>query len=204
MSNAAHKDQDADQPGVEAEELHLGDPEATVVLQDAPGGKPGSAELERLLAAAEARAEENRNNQLRAAAELDNVRKRAQRDIENAHKYGLERFAQELLPVKDSLELGLEAAQKTDDYADAASLIAGKQATLKLLERAFEKFNLVEINPVGAPFDPALHEAVMVQDSSTSEPNSVLQVVQKGYQLNGRLLRPARVIVARMPEGKRA
>jgi molecular chaperone GrpE len=200
MSNAAQQDahKEVESTDTEMEELH-GDPEATVVLQDTPGTRSALSDLEQRLAAAEARAEEARNNQLRAAAELDNVRKRTQRDIENAHKYGLERFAQELLPVKDSLELGLEAAQKSDEYADAASLIAGKQATLQLLSRAFEKFNLTEVNPVGAPFDPTLHEAVMMQESATAEPNSVLQVVQKGYQLNGRLLRPARVIVAKAP-----
>ena len=97
---------------------------------------------------------------------------------------------------RDSLELGLEAGEK----ADVRSLLAGKEATLRLLSKAFEKHGIVEINPVGAPFDPQLHEAMAMQDSATAEPNTVLQVVQKGYQLNGRLLRPARVIVARSPE----
>jgi molecular chaperone GrpE len=153
-------------------------------------------------AAAEAKAEESWNNYLRAAAELENVRRRAQRDIENAHKFGLEKFAQELLPVKDSLELGLEMGADQAGQIDARTLLAGKEATLRLLERAFQKFNLKEINPVGEPFNPQLHEAMQMQESATAEPDSVLQVVQKGYELNGRLLRPARVIVARAPAGR--
>ena len=123
------------------------------------------------------------------------TRKRVARDLENAHKFGLEKFAAELLEVRDSLELGLEAGDK----ADARSLLAGKEATLRLLTKAFEKQDIAEINPVGAPFDPQLHEAIAMQESATAESNTVLQVVQKGYQLNGRLLRPARVIVAKAP-----
>lgn len=153
-------------------------------------------------AAAEAKAEESWNNYLRAVAELENVRRRAQRDIENAHKFGLEKFAQELLPVKDSLELGLEMGADPAGQVDARTLLAGKEATLRLLDRAFQKFNLTELNPVGEPFNPQLHEAMSMQESATAEPDSVLQVVQKGYELNGRLLRPARVIVARAPGGR--
>ena len=137
-----------------------------------------------------------RDAQLRAAAELENVRKRAQRDIENAHRFALERFAGELLGVRDSLELAAQNAST----ADAASLAAGQQATLQLLAKAFEKFSIQRIDPLGAPFDPSLHEAVVMQESATAKPDSVLQVLQLGYQLNGRLLRPARVIVARAPQ----
>jgi molecular chaperone GrpE len=126
---------------------------------------------------------------------VENVRKRAQRDVEAAHRYGIDKLATELLPVLDSLELAVENA----DRADAQSLAAGQQATLKLLGRAFEKLNIAEINPLGEPFDPARHEAVLAQPSDSAEPNSVLKVVQRGYEMNGRLLRPARVIVARAP-----
>jgi molecular chaperone GrpE len=136
-----------------------------------------------------------RDAQLRALAELDNVRKRAQRDIENAQRFALERFAGELLGVRDSLELAAQNATT----ADAQSLAAGQQATLQLLAKAFEKFSIQRLDPLGAPFDPTLHEAVMVQESDTAPPDSVLQVLQSGYQLNGRLLRPARVVVARAP-----
>jgi molecular chaperone GrpE len=156
------------------------------------------SEIERLqqaLAEAEERANAVRDQYLRALADLDNVRKRAQREIESAHKYGLEKFAQELLPVMDSLHLAVQNAAT----ADAASLAAGQEATLRLLAKAFEKLGITELNPVGEPFNPEEHEAMMTQESSTAEPNSVLQVIQRGYGLNGRLLRPARVIVAKAP-----
>jgi molecular chaperone GrpE len=138
---------------------------------------------------------EQRNQMLRAAAEVDNVRKRAARDIEQAHRFALEKFAQELLPVRDSLEL----AASSGATSDAAALAAGQEATLKLLVKAFERFALNPIDPTGEPFDPERHEAMAAQPSATAEPGSVLQVVQRGYELNGRLLRPARVIVAREP-----
>jgi molecular chaperone GrpE len=155
-------------------------------------------ELERLqqaLEASEERAKSNREQYLRALADLENVRKRAARDIEAANRYGLEKFAAELLPVKDSLELAVQNAPR----ADVRSLIEGQDATLQLLTRALEKLGVTVIDPEGEPFDPARHEAMMTQASDTAEPNSVLQVVQPGYELNGRLLRPARVIVARAP-----
>jgi molecular chaperone GrpE len=156
-------------------------------------------ELERLrgeLASARAEAAiQQRDQALRAAAEIENVRRRAGRDMEQAHRFALEKFAQELLPVRDSLEL----AAASGATADAAALAAGQEATLKLLIRAFEKFALNVIDPAGAPFDPERHEAMATQPSATAEPGSVLQVVQRGYELNGRLLRPARVIVAREP-----
>jgi len=155
-------------------------------------------ELERLtqaLAESEERARSHWEQYLRAVAELENVRKRAARDVEAANRYGLEKFAQELLPVRDSLELAVENAGR----ADARSLAEGQEATLKLLNKALEKLGVRVIDPRGEPFDPARHEAMMAQESATAEPNSVLQVVQPGYELNGRLLRPARVIVARAP-----
>lgn len=139
---------------------------------------------------------QQREQILRAAAELDNIRKRAARDVEQAHRFALEKFVQELLPAVDSLELAAANAGK----ADAASLAAGQQATLKLLQKALEKFAVVVVDPQGEPFDPQRHEAMAMQPSSTAEPDSVLQVVQRGYELNGRLLRPARVIVAKSPE----
>lgn len=144
------------------------------------------------LAEAEAKAAENWDRYLRAAAELENVRKRAARDVEHAHKYALENFGRELLQVKDSLELGIAAGES----ADAAALLEGSEATLKLLSATLERFDIVELDPVGEPFDPQLHEAMTMQPSAEAAPGSVLTVIQKGYELNGRLLRPARVIVA--------
>lgn len=161
-------------------------------------GPEGTSELETLrqaVAAAEAQAQAARDQALRALAELENVRKRAQRDVENAHRFALEKFVQELLPVKDSLDLAIESAGR----ADAAALVEGQAATQRLLGKALERGGIVEINPVGEPFDANLHEAIAAQPSETAEPNSVLAVVQRGYTLNGRLLRAARVIVARAP-----
>jgi molecular chaperone GrpE len=165
-----------------------------------PGSDAGAsvaelAQLRARLEAAEAAAAEARDQTLRSLAELDNVRKRAERDVQNAHRYALERFAAELLAVRDTLELAVKSAAS----ADARTLAEGQEATLRLLAKAFEKFDIVRIDPVGAPFDPALHEAVMMQESAEAAPGTVLQVVQCGYQLNGRLLRPARVAVARAP-----
>jgi len=151
-------------------------------------------EMERLrteLAAAEERAKNHWDQYMRALAEVDNVRKRAARDQESARQFALEKFAQDLIEVKDSLELGLASANK----ADVASLLEGKVATLRLLSKAFEKAQIEEINPEGAQFNPEQHEAMMAQPSDAA-PNTVLAVVQKGYQLNGRLLRPARVVVS--------
>lgn len=151
-------------------------------------------ELQSSLAAAESRAAESRDLYMRALAELENVRRRASRDVEQAHKYALERVAGDLIGVKDSLELGLGSG------GSAEQLREGTEATLKLLTRAFEKAGLVEIAPLtGEPFNPELHEAMMMQPSGAQPPNTVLQVLQKGYQLNGRVVRPARVIVAREP-----
>jgi len=154
--------------------------------------------LRRQLATAEQNAQAQRELYLRSAAELENVRKRAQRDIEQAHRYAIEGFASELLPVRDSLELGLASGAT----ADAKTLLEGKEATLKLLQRAFDKFDIRQIDPIGQPFDPNRHEAMLMQESGSAAPNSVLQVVQSGYELNGRLLRPARVIVAKSSAGR--
>ncbi|HTL21533.1 MAG TPA: nucleotide exchange factor GrpE [Steroidobacteraceae bacterium] len=181
-----------------ANESARGVPAATGEETTLSDGSPSAVELERLqqaLAEAEELAKSHYEQYLRAAAELDNVRKRAQRDIEAANRYGLEKFAAELLPVKDSLELAVQNAGR----ADAKSLREGQEATLQLLSRALEKLGVTVVDPAGERFDPARHEAMMTQESTTAEPDSVLTVVQPGYELNGRLLRPARVIVARAP-----
>jgi len=165
--------------------------------ETAAEARPETAQAPDPLAEALAQAEENRNNYLRVAAELENQRKRAQRDLEQAHKFAIERFAGELLAVKDSLEMGLAAAQEAKAEDTVATLLEGKAMTLKQLSGAFEKFGIEEINPAGGPFDPALHEAMATVPSAEQAPGTVLTVVQKGYTLNGRLLRPARVLVAR-------
>lgn len=147
-------------------------------------------------AALKARADENWDKYLRAVAELENVRKRAARDAENARKFALERFATELLAVRDSFEMGLAAAGQ----ADFESLLEGSRATLKQLASTMERFGVSEIDPEGEPFDPTVHEAMTTQPSTEVEPGTIVNVFQKGYLLNGRLLRPARVVVAAAPE----
>jgi len=144
------------------------------------------------LSEAEAKAAENWERYLRASAEVENVRKRASRDVENAHKFAIERFGKELLAVKDGLEMALAAS----DNASVESLLAGSEATLKLLGSTMERFGIQVVDPEGEPFDPQVHEAISVQPSDDVEPGSIVTVVQKGYLLNGRLLRPAMVIVA--------
>jgi molecular chaperone GrpE len=160
----------------------------------------GEAQLPEALAAAldaaNARADEYRNDALRARAELDNLHKRTAREIANAHKYALERFLTDLLPVKDSLELGYAAAIGSSDIA---TLREGMELTLKLLDAALEKHGVQGLDPVGEPFNPELHQAMSVQESTEVAPGTVVTVVQKGYVLNGRLLRPAMVIVAKPP-----
>lgn len=164
------------------------------------GGEQGTAadpvaELREALSRAEATAADNWNRYLRSVAEMENVRKRAARDIEAARRSGIEKLATELLVIADTLEMGLESA----GTASAESLLAGKEATLRLLLTAFEKFNIEVVDPTGYGFDPQLHEAMSMQPSNTAEPNSVLHVLQKGYRIGDRLLRPARVIVAGEP-----
>lgn len=146
---------------------------------------------ESALADVQAKADENWERYVRAAAETENVRKRAGRDVENAHKFALERFGKELLAVRDTLEMGLAV-----DGASIESLLEGSNATLKLLGTTMERFGIVQVDPEGEPFDPEFHEAISMQPSEDAEPGSVVTVVQKGYTLNGRLLRPAMVIVA--------
>lgn len=147
------------------------------------------------LAELQAIADENWDRYLRASAELENVRKRAARDVENAHKFAIERFTADLLAVRDSLELALQAGEE----ASVESLLEGSETTLKLLASVMQRFGVEELDPLGEPFDPERHEAMTMQPSADAEPGSILAVFQKGYALNGRLLRPARVVVAAEP-----
>ena len=143
----------------------------------------------------QAKVEENWGKYLRVAADLENLRKRAARDEENARRRGLEQLAQALLPVRDSLEAGVA----TSEQADIEALLDGKRATLRLLDSALTTVGILELDPIGEPFDPEEHEAITMQPSDEVEANTILEVIQKGYQLHGRLLRPARVIVAGEP-----
>jgi molecular chaperone GrpE len=153
--------------------------------------------LRAALESARAEAEQYRQEFLRAKADGENLRKRSLREVENAHKYGLERFIGEFLPVKDSMELGLEAA-RTAESVD--SVREGLEMTLKMFAAALGKLGLEEIDPAGEKFDPEFHQAMTTGKAPGVESGTVLDVVQKGYCLNGRLVRPALVVVAAEPD----
>jgi molecular chaperone GrpE len=160
----------------------------------------GASEVERLtneLDAVRAQLTEARDAQLRAYAEMENVRKRAQRDVEAAHRYAIERFALDLIEVRDTLELGIGSAGSAPD---AARFVEGMQATLRMIDKAFEKAGIEVVDPLGQPFNPELHEAMTTQPTAEHPPGQVVAAIQKGYTLNGRLLRAARVVVARAPD----
>jgi len=146
------------------------------------------AQLEDQLAAAQ-------EQSLRAAAELQNIRRRAELDVEKAHKFALEKFAGDLLPVMDSLERGLELTNPDDEAIKAVR--EGMQLTLKLFGDTLGRYRVDAVDPHGEPFNPEHHQAMAMQESADVEPNSVLKVFQKGYLLNGRLLRPAMVVVSK-------
>ena len=163
-----------------------------------PGADAASAAevtpgLDEQLKQAELAAQEHRDAWLRAKADADNIRKRAQADITSAHKYAIENFSSELLAVKDSLEAALAA-----DNVTIENLKSGVELTLKQLNSVFEKYRIAEINPAGDKFDPHRHQAISTVESD-AEPNSVVQVFQKGYLLNDRVIRPAMVSVAKSP-----
>ena len=164
-------------------------PPANEAAAETPAAENTSAH-ERLKQA-ELAAQEHRDAWLRAKADADNVRKRAQTDIANAHKYAIEKLSTELLAVKDSLEAALAAGNATVD-----SLRSGVELTLKQLNSVFEKFSVVVINPLDQKFDPHRHQAINMVESD-AEPNTVVQVFQKGYMLNDRVIRPAMVAVAK-------
>lgn len=175
------------------------DAEAEVV--DADAAEQDDVEtLRQALLQTTAEAERLKDQALRATAEADNTRKRAQRDVEAARKFALEKFARELLGVRDSLDMGLQAA--AEDNADLAGVIEGMELTGRMLATAMEKFGVEVVNPQGDAFDPELHEAVSMQETDAQAPNSVVSVIQKGYTLNGRVLRAAMVVVAQAPSGK--
>ena len=131
---------------------------------------------------------------LRTVAEMENVRRRAQRDVENAHKFAVEKLLSDLLPVVDSLEKAEEAAKTTDN---ADSMVEGITLSLKLFVRTLERSGIAIVDPLGEPFDPQLHEAMAMVPNPDAEPNSVMDVMQRGYTLNGRLVRAAKVVVVK-------
>jgi len=153
-----------------------------------------AGDLAQLLEQARAKADEHYEQMVRAHAELENLKKRHTRDLENAHKFALDKFVAELLGVWDSLELGHSAAQ--DQAADVQKLREGTELTLKMLGDVMAKFGVEQLDPINQPFNPEFHQAMSMQPRGDVPPNTVVAVVQKGYTLNGRLVRPAMVMVS--------
>lgn len=180
----------ADQEGepvatsVEGEVLEVNFEPSASVLQD----------LGERLVAAEQRADEYRDQALRTQAEMENLRRRTEREIQEARKFALERFAKELLVVLDSLELGIQAA--VGDTPEVVKHREGGELTLKQFLAVLEKFNVTAIDALGQKFNPELHQAMTVDNTTDAEPNTVVRVFQKGYVINERLLRPAMVVIA--------
>lgn len=168
--------------------------EATPEAENGEKQDTGEASIEEQLEAAQAKAEENWNEALRARADMENLRRRHERDLEKAHRHAVDKFVTELLPVCDSLELGLQAA-KSDD-ANLEKVCEGMDMTLKMLLTNIGKIGLEQIDPQGEPFNPEYHQAMQTQPADDVEPNTVVAVVQKGYLFNGRVLRPAMVMVS--------
>lgn len=189
----------AEQPG-EVLEGTLEQPEQAT---DAPADGDAEAaadldpieQLKQALAIERARADENYDLALRTKAEMENLRKRSAADVDKARKFALDKFATEIVAVRDSLEMGMDAASK--EGADVASIREGTDLTLKMLASAMEKFSVEQVDPTGQPFNPELHQAMGMQESSDHAPNTVMMVMQKGYTLNGRLIRPAMVMVSK-------
>jgi molecular chaperone GrpE len=154
-------------------------------------------QLQQELDETKAKAEENWNEYLRACAELENTKRRMQRDIESAHKFAVEKFIVELLPVKDSLEMGLNASKENNGNIE--KLIEGMELTLKMFSDAVNKFGVEVLDPIDQPFNPEFHQAMSMQESNVKPQNTVLAVMQKGYTMHGRLVRPAMVVVSKGP-----
>lgn len=152
-------------------------------------------ELQKQLIETDEKANQTWERLLRIQADMDNMQRRVERDVANAHKYALEKFVLELLPIVDGLERAV-AAHEGEDSA-SGSLLDGVHLTLKMIYAAFTKFGIVQLNPESQPFNPELHQAVSMQADPEAKPNTVLTVLQKGYLLNNRLIRPALVVVAK-------
>ena len=194
-------DQNPDQDQVKNEASpELATEDASVAdAQDAPEGEQPADEMSLLqeqLEAAEAAAGMARDELLRVQAEMQNLRRRTEQDIEKAHKFGQEKFSTELLAVMDNLERSAAAAEASEDEAVQA-IKEGVELTLKGFMDCFKRFNIEAVDPLGEPFDPQLHQAMSIQESPDAEPNSVIAVMQKGYTLHGRVIRPAMVMVSK-------
>ena len=169
---------------------------------EADAAVPDPEDLTGMLEDARNKADEHWNQCLRLQADIENLTRRAERDVANAHKFALERFAQDLLPVRDSLEMGLSAS--VQENTDPEKLREGVDLTLQMLTGVLDKFGITEVNPENEAFNPDFHQAMSMQERDDVAPNTVVTVVQKGYLLNERLIRPAMVIVSKAPDAARA
>lgn len=179
----------------ELQEEHTAEDTAEQAATESTAGNEADDSLEVKLAKAEATAAENWDHFIRTKAEMDNLRRRNAKDVENAHKYGIEKFVSQLLPVVDGMELGLAV-----EGASAESLREGMELTMKMIEKMMENLGIEEINPINEKFNPEKHQAMSMQPSADVEPNTVIAVMQKGYLLNDRLIRPAMVMVSKSVE----
>ena len=168
--------------------------EVAEAVEDSSQAEHSADELTSLLEAARSKADEHYSQLMRAHAEIENLKRRHAQEIEKAHKFALERFVNELLGVRDSLELGHVAAQ--DEETDVVKLREGTELTLKMLADVMARFGVEQVDPMGEPFNPEFHQAMSMVPREDVPPNTVVDVIQKGYLLNGRLVRPALVAVS--------
>ncbi|WED44623.1 nucleotide exchange factor GrpE [Legionella cardiaca] len=177
----------------EDEEAPLSEDEDSLDMNEHALEHPSYIELEEKLTSAEQKAHENWEKAARAVAELENVRRRAEREVSNAHRYGVEKLLTAFLPVADSMEQALQLSEKEKN----TSMHEGLQLTMKLFLDVLEKNGVQQLDPLGEPFNPQEHEAMSMQEVAGSAPNTVLAVFQKGYKLHDRVIRPARVVVSK-------
>lgn len=180
----------------------VNDTESSEIEEVAQGETSSRSELIQALQEAKQQAAENLDKFMRAQAEMENVRRRSSRDLENARQYGIEPLVKELIPIRDSLERGLEAAAEHQASEEIEAMREGIRLTLSMLQSLFEKFQVVQLDPQGEPFDPQAHEAMTMLTTDAVPDGHVVEVLEKGYQLHDRVLRAAMVVVAKAPSSK--
>ncbi|UTT85405.1 nucleotide exchange factor GrpE [Vibrio pelagius] len=197
MSNEENKvtEEELDQIIAEAEKVEAEADAEAQVEEAADEQEAKIAQLEAALLSSEAKVKEQQDSVLRAKAEVENMRRRTEQEIDKARKFALNKFAEELLPVIDNLERAMQAADAENEVVKP--LFEGVELTHKTFVDVVAKFGLKEINPEGEAFNPELHQAMSIQESPDHEPNTVMFVMQKGYELNGRVIRPAMVMVSK-------
>ncbi|MGR5144475.1 nucleotide exchange factor GrpE [Photobacterium sp. DNB23_23_1] len=199
MSNEEKKVQDEQlQQDVEAVETESAEEEVVeMTLEEQQAAR--IAELEAALLTSDAKVREQQDSVLRARADVENMRRRSEQEIDKARKFALNKFAEELLPVIDNMERAIEMADKNDEAVKP--MVEGVDLTLQTMMGTVEKFGLKQLNPMGEAFNPEFHQAMSIQESADHAPNTVMLVMQKGYELNGRVIRPAMVMVSKAASG---